>query len=170
MTEGNGVSAVNPPGKPGMRTLPAGLQSLRRDFWLDLFAARGPGGLGLPLRAVLVDWAILAVVVFAFCTAFFSLDDARALPGNEADIVQALDWTLVNSLNQFAQFPLWNPYLRTGMPYVADPFLHVYNPLATLPVLMLGVWDGFKVALFLSFLAAALGSPSQRGPRASGWD
>lgn len=158
MIEGSAVPTANLSGEPDMKASPSGQQSPQRSFRLDLFVARGQGaGLGLSLRTVLVDWVILAIVVFVFCTAFIGLDDARALPGNEADIVQALDWTLVNSLNQFGQFPLWNPYLRTGIPYVADPFLHVYNPLATLPVLMLGVWDGFKVALFLSFLAAALG-------------
>ncbi len=124
----------------------------------DVFQPRGAdAGSGLSLRTVALEWAILAVLVFAFCTAFLSFDDTRILPGNESDIVQSLDWTLVNGLKQFGQFPLWNPFLRTGIPYVADPFLHVYNPLATLPVLLLGVWDGFKVALFLSFLAAALG-------------
>ncbi|MCX7669616.1 MAG: hypothetical protein N2439_06055, partial [Anaerolineae bacterium] len=97
------------------------------------------------------------MAVLAFCAIFLNFDDARILPGNEADVVQALDWTLINSLKQFGQFPLWNPYLRTGIPYIADPFLHIYNPLATLPVLVFGVWDGFKIALFLSFLAAALG-------------
>ena len=106
---------------------------------------------------IALEWAILAAVVFAFCMAFLSFDPARSLPGNESEIVQSLDWTLVNGLKQFGQFPLWNPYLRTGFPLVADPFLHVYNPFATLPVLVLGVMQGFKVALFLSFLAAALG-------------
>ncbi len=111
----------------------------------------------LSLRTIAIEWAIIAVVVFAFCATFLVFDDTRVLPGLEHELVQTLDWTLVNSLHQFGQFPLWNPYLRTGFPYVADPFLHVYNPLVTIPVLALGVWDGFKIALFLSFLAAALG-------------
>ncbi|PKO23360.1 MAG: hypothetical protein CVU38_04480 [Chloroflexi bacterium HGW-Chloroflexi-1] len=131
---------------------------LWRGLQLNLFSPRGmDAGTGLALRTVMIEWAILAAVVFIFCTVFLSFDDTRVLPGNEADIVQSLDWTLVNGLKQFGQFPLWNPYLRSGFPYVADPFLHVYNPLATLPVLVFGVWNGFKVALFLSFLAAALG-------------
>ena len=136
---------------------PAPLQ-MRHAGSFDVFQPRGAdAGSGLSLRTVALEWAILALIVFAFCTAFLSFDDARILPGNESDIVQSLDWTLVNGLKQFGQFPLWNPYLRSGFPFVADPFLHVYNPLATLPVLVFGVWDGFKVGLFLSFLAAALG-------------
>ena len=34
---------------------------------------------------------------------------------------------------------------------------HVFNPLVTVPVLLFGVKTGFKLALFFSFLAAALG-------------
>lgn len=151
--------AENPSDEPtGRGAPPRRVPDFRRGLRLALFAAAGQdAGLGIPWREILLDWAILAAAVLAFCTAFLNFDAARALPGNEADIVQALDWTLVNSLHQFGQFPLWNPYLRTGIPYVADPFLHVYNPLATLPVLLLGVWSGFKVALFLSFVAAAWG-------------
>ncbi len=123
-----------------------------------LFAPRKTdAGLGIPLHAAATEWALLAVVVLVFCTVFLSFDGTRVLPGSEAEVFQSLDWTLVNSLKQFGQFPLWNPYLRSGFTYVADPFLHVYNPLATLPVLALGVRSGFQVALFLSFLAAALG-------------
>ena len=49
-------------------------------------------------------------------------------------------------------------YLASGLPFVSDPFLHVFDPLATIPVLLFGVAAGFKIALFLSFLAAALGT------------
>jgi len=54
-------------------------------------------------------------------------------------------------------FPLWNPYLDTGHPFIADPMLHLYNPVVSLPVLLLGVWNGFKLALALSFILGALG-------------
>ncbi len=135
------------------------LEVLRRSarFWPD--AAVPPAveaGPALGLRSRLVEWAILGVVVFSFCGAFLTLGPGHVLPGNESEIVQSLDWALTTGLRQ-GGFPLWNPYLRTGLPYVADPFLHVYNPLSTVPVLLFGVDDGFKIALFLSFLAAALG-------------
>jgi hypothetical protein len=114
----------------------------------------------LPVRVSVVgrEWAIIIVVVLAFCLPFLDLGTGRVLRGNESGIVQSLDWTLVNALREHGTFPLWNPYLQTGLPFVADPFLHAYNPLATVPVLLLGVEDGFKVALFLSFLAAAIGA------------
>ena len=60
------------------------------------------------------------------------------------------DWTLVNSLREFGKFPLWNPYIQTGLPFIADPMLHVYNPVVTLPVLLFGVRHGFKLAVSTS--------------------
>ncbi len=45
----------------------------------------------------------------------------------------------------------------TGLPFVADPMLHSYNPFITLPVLMFGVQAGFKVGVVLSFLLGAWG-------------
>jgi len=110
------------------------------------------------LRQAAREWASIFAVVLAFCLPFLDLGSGRPLTGNEAEIVQSLDWALVNSLREHGTFPLWNPYLQAGLPFVADPFLHAYNPLATVPVLLLGVEDGFKVALFLSFLAAAYGA------------
>lgn len=144
----------------GPAAMPQARPSRRERSWFArLFPGKDTSAAGprLPLRTIAIEWAIIAVIVFAFCATFLTFDDTRALPGIEHELVQTLDWTLVNSLHQFGQFPLWNPYIRTGFPYVADPFLHVYNPLVTLPVLTLGVWNGFRVALFLSFLAAALG-------------
>jgi hypothetical protein len=158
MADSSTVSEIDLAANADATALPPANPWTRNGGSLDVFRPRGAdSGPCLSQRTVALEWAILVVVVFAFCTAFLSLDDTRILPGNEADIVQSLDWTLINSLKQFGQFPLWNPYLRAGFPFVADPFLHVYNPLATLSVLLFGVWDGFKVALFLSFLTAALG-------------
>ena len=57
----------------------------------------------------------------------------------------------------YGKFPLWNPYIQTGIPFVADPMLHVYNPVVTLPVLLFGVRAGFKLGIYFSFLIGALG-------------
>jgi hypothetical protein len=128
--------------------------------WKNVFDAPAPEAppvaATLSRRSALIEWAVMAVVVFTFCGGFLDLGSTRILAGNESEIVQSLDWALTTGLKQ-GQFPIWNPYLRTGLPYIADPFLHAYTPLSTLPVLLLGVTDGFKIALFLSFLAAALG-------------
>ncbi|RME45890.1 MAG: hypothetical protein D6791_09635, partial [Chloroflexi bacterium] len=129
--------------------------------WRTMFVEKGSelecAGASLEWRTVVVEWLLIFVLVLTFCTGFLDLGTRRPLPGNEAEVFQSLDWVLVNSISRYGQFPLWNPYLRTGLPFVADPMLHVYNPLVTVPVLLFGVLDGFKIALFLSFLAAGLG-------------
>ncbi|MCX6031142.1 MAG: YfhO family protein [Chloroflexi bacterium] len=135
--------------------------SSRRVSWPAVFHARGAGcatgPARLPWPVIAREWAVIFVAVLAFCAGFLDLGTQRALPGNESEVFQALDYVLVGSVRDFGQFPLWNPYLHTGLPYAADPMLHAYNPVASLPVLLFGVLDGFKVALFLSFLAAGLG-------------
>jgi hypothetical protein len=108
-------------------------------------------------RLYLVEWLLIATLVFSYSAGILDLGSDRPLPGTEAEVFQSLDQILVQSLSESGSFPLWNPYIGTGQPYVADPFLHVYNPLATIPVLLFGVMDGFKIALFLSFLTAAFG-------------
>jgi hypothetical protein len=104
-----------------------------------------------------VEWAVIVMGVTLFCWGILDLRSLTSLPGNEADIFQALDWTLLNSLRDYHSFPLWNQYIMSGIPYVGDPMLHVYNPLVTLPVLLFGVRAGFKLAIYLSFLAGAFG-------------
>jgi Bacterial membrane protein YfhO len=122
-------------------------------------ATTRPRWLTISRVGVIAEWAVIVVLVWTYCAPFMgSLGTADALPGDEAEFFQSLDWTLVNSLRGDGQFPLWNPYLRGGTPYVGDPYLHVWNPLVTVPILLYGVSDGFKIALFLAYLAAGLGA------------
>lgn len=104
-----------------------------------------------------VEWLVIILAVTLYCTAFLDLAAPTRLPGNESEIFQLLDWALVNSLRQFGKFPLWNPYIQAGVPFIADPMLHVYNPVVTLPVLLFGVRAGFKLGVYFSFLIGALG-------------
>lgn len=103
------------------------------------------------------EWLFILIAVSLFCAGFLDLNARTRLLGNEAEIFQSLDWTLVNSLGKYGQFPMWNPNLETGQPYIADPMLHAYNPVVTLPALLFGVRAGFKLAVFFSFLLAAFG-------------
>ena len=84
-------------------------------------------------------------------------------PGNEATVFEALDHVILRSWALYGRFPLWNPYLRSGMPVVGDPMLHFANPLVGLPVALLDVGLGFRVGIALSLLAAALGMWSLAG-------
>ena len=133
--------------------------NLRR-IWSSVL--RHPGEAGPTLgaivsgRSLVSEWSLLAVVVLVYCTGFLQFGPDVALTGNEAEVFQVNSWLLQHGV-QSGAFPLWNPYIRSGIPYVSDPMLHIFNPLTSLPVLLLGVLNGYRVALFLSFLAAAWG-------------
>lgn len=107
-------------------------------------------------RSLLIEWSLLAVIVLVYCAGFLQFGADVALTGNEAEVFQVNSWLLTRGV-QTGAFPLWNPYLRSGIPYISDPMLHLFNPLTSVPVLLLGVLNGYRVALFFSFLAAAWG-------------
>jgi hypothetical protein len=111
----------------------------------------------LPVKTAWLEWLVIGAAVYLYCAGILDLRAPTRLTGNEAEVFQMLDWVLVNSLAIYRQFPLWNPNLFTGLPYVADPMLHAYNPVVTLPVLLFGVRVGFKLAIFFSFMFAAFG-------------
>jgi hypothetical protein len=120
---------------------PAPLELTRKSIWSSYW----------------LEWVVIFVAVTLFCIGILDLNAPTYLPGNESEVFQMMDWTLINSLRHYHAFPLWNIYIKSGIPYVADPMLHVYNPVVTLPVLLFGVRAGFKLGVYFSFLIAAFG-------------
>jgi hypothetical protein len=127
-----------------------------RDGWSSFFNTDKEAG--STWRKEWPEWGDIFLFVLFFSRGFLDLRSGRALPGTEAEVFQILDQVLINSLHSFHQFPQWNFYILGGLPYAADPMFHSFNPVITLPVLALGALDGYKVALFLSLLLAALGA------------
>jgi hypothetical protein len=111
----------------------------------------------VPTAQTVLELLLVFLAVFSFCQSFLNFNRTQELPGNESQMFQALDWVFYNSVTQAHQFPIWDPWIRTGQPNVADPMFHSSNPLVGIPILLWGVQNGFKIALFLSILAAALG-------------
>lgn len=54
------------------------------------------------------------------------------------------------------QIPLWNPYIQQGIPAVSDPLYGIYNPVISLPVLLLHPTQAIKMTYFLSVLLACM--------------
>lgn len=52
--------------------------------------------------------------------------------------------------------PAWNPYLGTGTPLINNAFFYLFNPLMSLPVLLLGPVQGTKVAIIAGLLVAGI--------------
>jgi len=103
------------------------------------------------------EWIVIIVPIWVYCLPFLNLGSSYNLPGSETESFQAFDQVLEFSIKKYGQFPLWNPYFFTGMPYIAHPMLHAYNPFVSIPVMLFGVMDGFKIAVFLGFIIAGLG-------------
>jgi hypothetical protein len=78
------------------------------------------------------------------------------LPG-EAEILTGIAKPIVEAFYQGTEFPLWNPYVQHGKSLIADPFLFVFNPLISLPMLFFGVNNGAKIAVAMAFPLAATG-------------
>ena len=151
-TSTNGKSHLSsaPPKKQGQVVL----SLVRR--WTSIFKTDKEAGISW--RKEWPEWGFIFLFVLFFSHGFLDLGTGNPLPGSEAETYEMVDQALVNTVHSFHQFPQWNFYILGGTPYVADPMFHAFNPVVTLPVLFWGVLDGYKIALFLSFLLAALGT------------
>ena len=111
----------------------------------------------LILRSNWLEWIGITLAIWLYCNPFLNSQVSHVLAGLEADYFQAFDNVLMQVMLNQGTFPLWNPFLSTGLPFVAHPMLHVYNPFITIPILIFGEIEGFKIALFLGFVIAGLG-------------
>jgi hypothetical protein len=103
------------------------------------------------------EWTVIIISIWVYCLPFLDLGLPRNLPGSEFESFKAFDQILEFSLKSHGEFPLWNPFFYTGLPYTAHPMLHAYNPFISIPVMLFGALDGFKIAVFLGFVIAGLG-------------
>ncbi len=110
-----------------------------------------------PIKTKWLEWGLIVLAIWVYCLPFLDLGSSSNLPGRESEYFQTFDQILEFSLKEQGQFPLWNPYYFTGIPYMAHPMLHAYNLFVSLPVMILGVKDGFKIAVFLGFIIAGIG-------------
>jgi hypothetical protein len=108
-----------------------------------------------PIGTKWIEWVIIVLAIWIYCLPF--LQTGSNLPGPENEYFQTFDQILEASIKGYGQLPLWNPYYFTGIPYVAHPMSHAFNPLISLPVLVLGALNGFKLAVFFGFVVAGLG-------------
>ena len=105
---------------------------------------------------VLLDLAVIVGVTILFARPILNFDET-VRPG--FDDWEAATGPLIlarDSILNHAEFPLWNPFFQTGVPYLGNPISNLLNPLASVPSLALGVFDGTKVSAALSIVAAGL--------------
>jgi hypothetical protein len=60
------------------------------------------------------------------------------------------------SLLEYHEFPLWNPYINQGIPSIADPLYGIYNPIISVPILLFDYPIAMKVMYFAAFLLSSI--------------
>lgn len=97
------------------------------------------------------------LIAFIISTLIFSaqfLFDSNFLVNNDlnGNIVPLIHFK--QSLLVYHQFPQWNTYINQGIPSIADPLYGIYNPLISIPILLLPYILGIKImyliAIFIS--------------------
>jgi hypothetical protein len=104
-----------------------------------------------------VELAAIAWVVVAFARPLLNFSNDLIPHGNEHEATAGLIAIARSSIRDFREFPLWNPFFQTGVPYLGDPTSHFYNPIASVPGIILGPLNGPKLSIVLSFLLAGVG-------------
>ncbi len=68
---------------------------------------------------------------------------------SDYDSALPIFYYVVDSIRTGKGFPLWNPYIGTGISIPGDPLSMVLNPLLTVPMVIFGVDQGLRIILFL---------------------
>jgi hypothetical protein len=103
-----------------------------------------------------VDWLVIAASSFLFAKPYLNLDSGVLPGGPEFEGNSGVIAVARTAIRDHGEFPFWNPFVDTGTPYVADPMTHLFNPLASVPGIILGPVNGPKVAVFLTILVSGL--------------
>lgn len=108
--------------------------------------------------SILLDLAIIIGVALVYAWPILNFDEAH-IPSATSDW-EALSAPMTlarRSILEHFEFPLWNPYFGTGIPFMGEPRTYLLNPLASVPALVLGTLNGSKVTGALSVIGAGLG-------------
>jgi len=103
----------------------------------------------------LLEAGAIVVVIYAFLEPILDFDPKVIPSGLEWENNTGLIALARVSILDHLEFPLWNTCLGTGIPYWGDPFVHLLNPLASLPALIIGAVNGPKLTMLLTMVAAA---------------
>lgn len=104
--------------------------------------------------ASLAAYVVLAVGLFG---AYFPLDETKA--GGPGEFVSgvSIQWFVAHSIATHGELPLWNPFIRTGIPYIGNPYISILNPFVLVPLWAAGPINGAKIAVVLACAMAGAG-------------
>ncbi len=104
-----------------------------------------------------VEVLLIAAVAVYYVLPILDFDPRRTMPGGEYQAHAGSMILFTQWLRGGQDFPLWNPVVGYGRSLIADPFLFIFNPFLSLPMILLGVVNGTKLAVLMNFLLAGLG-------------
>ena len=105
-------------------------------------------------RLALVELAALTLLGGLYAAIFIPRDASLRTEATEIERLSGMLLPLEIGLRDNGSIPMWNPYIGTGEPILNNPFNYLFNPVSSLPVLLLGGIQGTKLALLLSLLVA----------------
>lgn len=148
------------PGAETERAQPAAASPLSQaKARLPLLAAEAARRFYLASRLKLgLEMALIVGVALLYTFPLLDFDARRTLPGEEYEVHVGTAALFTQWLAGETEFPLWNPIIWHGRSLIADPFLFVFNPFASLPMGLMGVVNGSKAAVLLHFMLAGLGA------------
>ena len=106
----------------------------------------------------IISELILVVVVAVYATSpFLDLGQPTRLGGIESEYLTRTAYSFSTILPEKGYIPLWQPYLERGDPLLENPVSFAFNPLASVPPILFGLYDGPKVSLLLAAICAGIG-------------
>jgi hypothetical protein len=103
---------------------------------------------------VVAAYLFLAMGLFG---AYFPLDETKA--GGPGEFVSgvSIQWFVAHSVVTYGELPLWNPFIRTGIPYIGNPYISILNPFVLVPLWAAGPINGAKIAVIIACAMAGVG-------------
>ena len=111
-----------------------------------------------PRARLALEWAVIFAVCIVLTRGVLDFDPQRRPAGADHERLSGLIIPAQIGLGQHGRAPAWNFYAGAGEPLFNNPFNYLFNPLASVPALLLGAAQGTKVAIFLAVLVAGLGA------------
>lgn len=111
----------------------------------------------ITLLSLLVEITIIVVMGLAVNQQFMNMNPDLRLIGNESEYLMASSYTMHDVLHEQGYIPLWQPWMEYGEPLVNNPFGFLFNPVSSIPSLLIGTVNGIKISIILSVIVAGLG-------------
>ncbi|MBI3384867.1 hypothetical protein HY030_01600 [Candidatus Gottesmanbacteria bacterium] len=99
---------------------------------------------------------VLVALIFILPILWSKKDLAFRLDIGDYDQHLPIYYYIVEQIRDFHRFPLWHPYVQSGISILGDPLSSTLNPLFMVPLIIFGVDHGMKVVFVMSIVIAGI--------------